>query len=164
MQITRDGKVYELTDEELTSAAEELAAIRKKEQQAAEEEQHHKNREWNAFRDCEAKTLPYPQNVLLSELYFLPEGELFLTGTDEYKEDILKGLLWAIGTLPEENRLAIEYRFRDHMKYREAGVLLNCTASKFSTIRSKSIKLLREPHRYKAYMYGYKRGVEDRAI
>lgn len=163
MEIVRDGITYELTDEELISAAAEVAARKEKEQQEAEEDRNRKNREWNAFRNCEAKTLPYPENVLLSELYFWPEGEKFVTGTEAYKDDILRGLLWAIGTLPEENRLAIEYRFRDHMKYREAGALLNCTASKFSTIRNKSIRLLRELHRFKAYMYGYKRGVEGKS-
>lgn len=160
MQIIRDGITYELTDEELIAATEEMAARKKKEQQEAEEERSRKCREWNDFRHYEAKALPYPQNLLLSELFFWPEGEKFVTGTESYREDILRGLLWAIETLPEECRLAIEYRYRDEMKYREAGALLNCTATKFSTIRNKSIRLLREPHRFKAYWYGYKQGVE----
>ena len=163
MQITRDGMVYELTDEELVAAAEELEAIKKKELEAAEEERHRRCREWGCFQKGEAKALPYPQNLLLSELYYWPEGEKFLMESEAYREDILRGLLWAIGTLPEENRLAIEYWYRDHMKYKEGGALLNCKAPRFGQIRNNGIKLLREPHRYRALYYGYKKGVEDRA-
>ena len=162
MQIIRDGITYELSEEEMIAASEELIAIRNKKQAEKEEEWHRKDREWDEFQDREAKLLPYPINLLLSQLLDWREGTAFLNGTQDYKDDITKGLLWAISTLPEQNRLAVEYWYRDKVKLREGGALLGCRADQFRNHRDYGIRQLRKPTRFKAIYRGYKEGVEGR--
>jgi len=163
VQIIRNGMAYELTEEEMLAASEELTAIRNKKQAEKEEEWHRKDREWDEFQKNEAKLLPYPINILLSQLLDWREGTAFLNGTNDYKNDIIKGLLWAISTLPEQNRLAVEYWYRDKVKLREGGDLLGCRADQFRNHRDYGVRQLRKPTRFKAIYRGYKKGVEDRA-
>ena len=155
MKIIRDGIPFELTEEEMITAAEELYKMRKAKEEAEYEERCRRSREWVAFRKGDAKVLPYPQNLLFCALFDWREGDIFFEGSEEHRKDIIKGLLWAIDTLPDENRRAIEYWYRDKMKLREGGELLNCTASRFSQIRDNGIRQLRSVKRYKAYRYGY---------
>ena len=79
MQIIRNGMAYELTEEEMIAASEELTAIRNKKQAEKEEEWHRKDREWDEFQKNEAKLLPYPINILLSQLLDWREGTAFLS-------------------------------------------------------------------------------------
>ncbi len=160
MKITRDGVAYELTEEELVTASEELAGIRKAKEEAEYEERCRRSREWVAFRKGDAKVLPYPQNLLFCALFDWREADVYFEGSEEYQKDIIKGLLWAIDSLPDENRRAIEYWYRDRMKLREGGELLNCTPSRFGQIRDNGIRLLRSVKRYRAYKYGYSYAVE----
>lgn len=161
MIIIRQGKEYELSLEELQTAWAEFAEIKRKQIEEEEAERCRKDREWVRFQRGVAKELDYPINVLLSALYDRRDGQKFIEGSAEYKDDIIKGLLWAIDKLPDDNRCAIEYWYRDQMKYKEGAAVLGCTTRQFGQFRDKGIRLLyRSVRFYKAYHYGYKLGVE----
>ena len=148
--IERDGKQYALTEEEIQKVATELnrraeAARLEKEQQRELELKKalEKKRKWANYQKTTAKTLPYPQNLLLGKVLDYEDGEKFLEGSEEYKNEIFAVLLQAMNGLPEKRRLALEYRFRDKKKRKECADLLGCKITQYEWMRDESIRHIR---------------------
>lgn len=97
---------------------------------------------WWQFKEEIAPSLPYPQNLLLVRLFpadfFYREADNFLNVmSDEERADVIAGIEWALQTLPTKMRLAIEYYYRDHLRPKDGGKLLNCTGREFTSFRKR---------------------------
>ena len=164
--IKRNGKEIVLTPGEIKSVADEVSKNQafyddydKMAQKKVLAERNRKEVEWYLFRDGDAKTLPYPQNLLFTKLIIAQtDAEAFIDGNEDDKKEIINGVLWAVSILPEENRLAIEYCYRDGMKPKEGGALLGCDGKYFTRLREqgeRKLYYLNHPLFRSLYTKGY---------
>lgn len=107
----------------------------------------------------DAVNYPYPVNLLLQKLLGWYEDIVdFIEKSNEEKEDIMNGVLWAISILPKDQKLAIEYHYRDKMKPKNGGALLGCDGRYFSELRKQGERKmyhLNHPVFHSLYTNGY---------
>jgi hypothetical protein len=104
------GKFYRLTSEEMVTCAKQLAEEKAQEKRRLQWE---KESAWEKYiHSKKAKELPYPENLLISMLS-ADEGEAYQQSSKDKQEECLGLLLGQISTLPEAQRKAVEFYYRD---------------------------------------------------
>lgn len=169
MVIFRDGKVYELTADEKLAAFEEVKAELREQEQKRTPSQKELDARFmrNGLGKCVARKYPYPHNFFIAEiLSSLPSESIdaYINGNEEYREDRMAGLLLVIEALPQEYRLAIEYRYKDGKTYDNGAALMEIAPSRFrNLLKNSSRKIQKTPLFRVPLNYGIKE-TENRGL
>ena len=105
--------------------------------------------------------LPYPENIITAiglDLVFHTEKYVPLT------EDQMRGLEFALGTLKEKERKAIELRFERHLTLKKTAEYFQRSSTRIGQVMSIGIRKLRHPSRLRYYRYGYAAILEMRKL
>ena len=105
--------------------------------------------------------LPYPENLITViglDLVFHTKKYVPLT------EDQMRGLEYALGTLKEKERKALELRFERHLTLKKTADYFQRSSTRIGQVMSIGIRKLRHPGRSKYYRYGYAAILEMRKL
>ncbi|MCD8337853.1 MAG: hypothetical protein LUD18_11430 [Lachnospiraceae bacterium] len=84
-------------------------------------------------------------------------GQIIYT---DLSDDQMQGLETVLHQLKERERLALLYRYKDRMIYREIGKKFGVTGSRIEQMNARSIRILAHPSRWGYIVRGYQGQME----